>query len=487
MPPLLKPVFCIVLFLVLVFLFSYEDRDDLPLSGYSEFAIAVVVAVLASIFGPTQIRWLWQMSKWVMGRHGYGPREGPQYEPSDPRQDAALKRNIGSLSHLRAIRRPELWVVASGKGGVGKSLLSLGITESVSQTGPVLLVDFDLHNRGLTSVLVKDASSVQLGSKRGTREDWSELQETTFSLLGHFHELLRTAPEDSSYFQLLKSQWSLPEGFSHKHFSKLAQKYAREVRLEMDAWGDIGDEPLLTPKLISFDQGKSSKTPRRNVKLYGKNVMFLPSRDRKESFLLSQQSSCSFVIVSIFLQAFAAWINETTSAATIVLDCHGAHDDLTAGAIVAADKLVVVTTTDPGSYDGTHELLSFLAQYREKDLPTVVALNNCRSWDGRFNVADSAFRNFEPVLDMRGVIHVPHEADIRGITSAYSYGDISCHRVLWDQVNRIVQLLRGEREVVPQTQAGQGVNPEMRGEMTDARGDTAVDGEGEMKGESGDG
>ena len=442
-----KPILCMSLFLLLVLLVVYREQANITLGpNYHDIAIALVTGILATIFGPTQVKWLWQMSKWMMGRHGYGPREGIRYEPGDTRQDATLKKNISSLSHLRAIRRPELLVVASGKGGVGKSLLSLGITESICQRGPVLRVDFDLHNRGLTSILVKDDNSIPLSQEEANAEHSGGLQETSFSLLGHFHELLETAPQDSVYFELLKSQWSLPEGFSYGHFSKLSQKYARQVRLERDAWGDIGEEPLLTPQLLQFNQEGKSKYRQRNSSVYEKNVMFLPSRDRSESFLLSRQSSCSFVIVSIFLQAFAAWINETTSAATIVLDCHGAHDDLTAGAIVAADKLVVVTTTDPGSYDGTHELLSFLAQYREKDLPTVVALNNCRSWDQRFSVANSAFGNFEPDLDMRGVIHVPHEADIRGITSAYKYGDISSHRVLWDQVKRIVDLLAGERE-----------------------------------------
>ena len=41
--------------------------------------------------------------------------------------------------------------VVSGKGGVGKSSIALGLTEFYSQNENVLLVDFDLHNRGLTS------------------------------------------------------------------------------------------------------------------------------------------------------------------------------------------------------------------------------------------------------------------------------------------------------------------------------------------------
>src|SRR6266404_3333768 len=44
-------------------------------------------------------------------------------------------------------------VVASGKGGVGKSTVSLGLLEYYNRFGSTLLVDFDMPNRGLTSLL----------------------------------------------------------------------------------------------------------------------------------------------------------------------------------------------------------------------------------------------------------------------------------------------------------------------------------------------
>lgn len=71
-------------------------------------------------------------------------------------KDAGFIRQLKFSDQLAAKTFEEgarLVVVASGKGGVGKSTLSLGLTEAFSRDDRVLLVDFDLHNRGLTSLL----------------------------------------------------------------------------------------------------------------------------------------------------------------------------------------------------------------------------------------------------------------------------------------------------------------------------------------------
>ena len=433
--------------IIIGFLYYLLDRHltaetiDLDFTVNRDILIAVVGVVVTAILAPAQLRWLWRMSKWIMSRFPIGRREGPAYEHTDSPGDDLLKDRISSLSRIRRIRSPELWVVASGKGGVGKSLLSLGLTEVLSQRGGVLLVDFDLHNRGLTSMLIKDP---EIRSTAEAEEAGKHLQETAFSLLGDFCAMLRTSEPESVYKLLLEGVSDLPETFSPFMFNKLASKFACAARLEPGAWGEFDEYDPLTPSLRSFSPPGFRARQGERRGLHRDNVKFLPSRDKTDSFLLSEQSSCSFVVVSLFLQAFCAWIKQSTDAATVILDCHGAHDDLTAGAIIAADKLLVVTTTEPGSYDGTQELLNFLTDYKGEDLPTVVALNNCRSWDHRFSVANSAFQSFEGKLEMRGVIHVPHDIDIRNISGAYKYGDVVRHRMLRDQVTRIVELLQRE-------------------------------------------
>ena len=168
---------CLLVALVLLLLF----KSDVPNNLY-DFAAPIVAALLTAILSPAQLTWLWKMAKWIMGRRQAGPREGVKYKYGASGGDDFLKKNIVSLSKIRRIRRPELWVVASGKGGVGKSLLSLGMAESLSQRGPVLLVDFDLHNRGLTSMLIKSTNG---GVNEPTAQKAmvsDELEESAFSL-----------------------------------------------------------------------------------------------------------------------------------------------------------------------------------------------------------------------------------------------------------------------------------------------------------------
>jgi MinD-like ATPase involved in chromosome partitioning or flagellar assembly len=52
----------------------------------------------------------------------------------------------------------------------------------------------------------------------------------------------------------------------------------------------------------------------------------------------------------------------------IIIDCHGAHDLWTLGAIFGASDLVTVTTPDSGSYEGTVDLLSFVARLRAESM-----------------------------------------------------------------------------------------------------------------------
>src|SRR5262245_17635390 len=257
-----------------------------------------------------------------------------------------------SVQHLRELRTPgcEVWVIASGKGGVGKSLVALGVTEYVARREPLLLCDFDLHNRGLTSAL------------GFANPDSPELSESAFSLLEQLRSLLRDSVLPASEPLALGSVYSerrLPKGFSTKHFNVLMEKYARECRLEPKIWGEAAEFSILKSKFhaVPIRPGHEDVHLSDGSTIYNRNFTFLPSRARAVPFLLSEVSTLSYLAVFLWVKALATWTKQATNNGRIVLDCHGAHDSFTAGAILAADRLVVVTSPDSGSVGGTAELL----------------------------------------------------------------------------------------------------------------------------------
>ena len=398
--------------------------------------LSVILAMtIPVLFGQEIQQWLWKMSKWIMRNMGTAGSRGKwlKYRYHEYPGLSVTKPSITSLSNLRKIKTPELWVISSGKGGVGKSLLSLGLAERLSARDRVLLVDFDLHNRGLTSLL-------KIHNDGG--------YPTAFNLMGEFREMLRNSPDSLPFRNLLESVTTLPQDLGETFFGALSRKFAREKRLDPDNWDSVNFHSLVEPNFATFSS-LGYTAPSNNVQIpYASHISFLPSRKQGDSFLLSDQSTSSYIVVALFLQAFCAWIKETTPATIVILDCHGAHDHLTAGAIVAADKLLVVTTTDPGSYDGTAELLDFVSDLRGRDIPTVIALNNCQSWDDRFAGANIEFGELEHHMMLRGVVHLQHISSIREITNNYKFGSVSKHAILWPHICTITDLLKEERKRV---------------------------------------
>ena len=51
---------------------------------------------------------------------------------------------------------PPILCVASGKGGVGKTSISLCVASEIAETTRVLLIDLDYFNRGATGLLRED-------------------------------------------------------------------------------------------------------------------------------------------------------------------------------------------------------------------------------------------------------------------------------------------------------------------------------------------
>ena len=55
-----------------------------------------------------------------------------------------------------ADKSPQIITISAGKGGVGKTLISANLARILSWSGKhVLLVDMDLHNRGLTTLVAE--------------------------------------------------------------------------------------------------------------------------------------------------------------------------------------------------------------------------------------------------------------------------------------------------------------------------------------------
>ena len=152
--------------------------------------LAILSLFIGSVINPSVQRWLVMFSHWIIERRSPVPKETRVFV-AEQGQPSLLKEGMTTLSELEPSGR-ELWVVASGKGGVGKSLLALGLAEYLSMAQATLLMDFDLHNRGLTSLLDRTSTT---GA------------ETAFSLLDDF---LKSVPRLA--LDGIVIQTTLPEG-----------------------------------------------------------------------------------------------------------------------------------------------------------------------------------------------------------------------------------------------------------------------------------
>ncbi len=221
-------------------------------------------------------------------------------------------------------------VIASGKGGVGKSSIALGLLEYYSQQERVLLVDFDLHNRGLTSkfghMLPKDQSQ----------------QSTLFAELVEFQSSVSSELRESLHEKLKGQERKATLGdITKAEFRRLRSKYCEDNGAPRDM------------HLAALPRARRNKGWIRPS-----SAFFLPSRYPDQEFIGSDISRMDFVEIALFIKYLACLARRGEQAITrIIVDCHGAHDMLSVGAIVAADHLVVTTTADPSAYEGTSELV----------------------------------------------------------------------------------------------------------------------------------
>lgn len=283
----------------------------------------------------------------------------------------------------------------SGKGGVGKSSIALGLTEYYSNSGKVLLVDFDLFNRGLTS-------------------RYSSIPSETSTVLDEINTFIKTAlpkfeRNDQGRIDIGK--------LSEVDFGKIADFYT-----------NVEGSNYNNPRRLKFlPLYLSTSTGSANTII---NSYFLPGRRMIERYFGTDASRLSAEEIALFLMFFSRLVF-FNGISKIILDCHGAQDLFAIGTIMASNRLVIVSQPDPASVEGTVELVAFSkaltdyiksSQDQGKDDNTfakpIFVLNNYRStvhkefdvlFTGLYNVGDTFL----------AVVKLPHKDELYKILQNY--------------------------------------------------------------------
>lgn len=327
-----------------------------------------------------------------------------------PRPDVSQFAVGGYWQRLQ--QQPSITAVVSGKGGVGKTSIALGLAELYSVNDNVLIVDFDLHNRGLTSKygpLTKEATTVLDEMKR-------------FSKTVLVDERL---PRESGRLVLSK--------FEENLFHDLREKYCYTSYPAAMQLAELKLEHLYQPSVRNA-QIKGSARPQ--------NCYFLPSRRGGESYLGTRESLFDVAEIAIFL-TYLGCLAFRHKITKIVLDCHGAHDLFMVGAILASSNLVVVTRPEPAAFEGTIELVRFAEsivesksvfpskrtlvfnEYRDADRMIAETLFNALYADGR------AGENFESLP------RIESSNEIRDLFKYYSEPSLLQHPTIGPAIARL--------------------------------------------------
>ena len=266
----------------------------------------------------------------------------------------------------------KVWVVASGKGGVGKTVISLGLAEKLSKDRPVLLIDFDLHNRGLSSALNSTAD---------------KKTPSCFKELTRFRNLVKSSESPAIRSILTDSRPLLSQTDAHQLLSAFTNSYDSEDPAA--SFAKPGDYKI---KFTDFSKLFSAKGP---MPAKPQNIGFLASRIDGERFLFNEIASSSCSSVYYFIKGIARLAALNGLYSDIIIDCHGAHDAFNAGALLAADNLIVVATPDPGCFEGTVELLDELKRVpvNENRRGLCFILNACVRFDGSMEEAKTYYQS----------------------------------------------------------------------------------------------
>jgi cellulose biosynthesis protein BcsQ len=129
----------------------------------------------------------------------------------------------------------------------------------------------------------------------------------------------------------------------------------------------------------------------------------------------------------------------------IIVDCHGAHDTFTAGAVCAATDIVIVTTPDIGSLDGTKQLLQYSLRLRQtyarRQFRSKLVINRC--FEGEPDVATLAKSWEDHVTDEP--VRIERRDSIERLSRTYQFGAIARDRYLWERIEEIAQMPLSEK------------------------------------------
>lgn len=336
-------------------------------------------------------------------------------------------------------------VVASGKGGVGKSTVSLGLLEYYNRFGPALLVDFDMPNRGLTSLLRSKSDNPNLTNTLTELSRFAELPK--FRTMFPNSQIAKASNDSSSPPQppttdKTKGSSGDAEARLISDFRALAREFTEENDLVR----------LMEPK--TFDGDEIITIANDTAVINRANCLFIPSVRPGELFLSSRVFNAHFTEVFYFIRCLANWALNTDAVRTVILDCHGAHDLFMIGAIHAATDLVVVMTPDPGSFDGTYDLLAFADRLNQETTSVkasiALVINNCRDWEASSVDVITRFYSEDGKSPIKPglVLGIPADEDVRLVTSRYLLGKASATS-LWNAVKILGDFQRRAEPVAP--------------------------------------
>jgi cellulose biosynthesis protein BcsQ len=316
-------------------------------------------------------------------------------------------RAVGEQAHIT--------VVVSGKGGVGKSTIALGSMEYLSEQSKVLLVDFDLHNRGLFLKL--------LGENLIEGEFTTTQKELNFFKSNLDIEEDMRVEANLAHYRLKLSD------LTYAAFIKYRERFCYVQEHNQGGAKVLRDFPIVQLGKDTSSLSELLHGPRAEF------CYFLPSREG--IFLGSEESRLNEAEIALFLKYLASWCYKSYAITEMIVDCHGALDWFMVGAILAADHVVNVTLPDLGAYSGILELIDQAKEARSKFDPPAndtLVINRCQDTD-EFTIQELIKRFNKSKED---VVMIRQDDDLHRIMKRYRTPSIYRESSIYSKMKEIV-------------------------------------------------